>query len=274
MPKFNKFYLVSLLVGECILGMTGKLYGQKLSDQYLPNAHSHNDYTRENPFYKAYNLGFGSIEVDLFLVDGELYVAHDRKEIQAGRTFDELYLKPLVALYSAANEGSIYPAGGTLQLLIDPKTEGGAMLDLLTQKLLPYRNLFDSRNNSNAVKIVISGNKPDRTTWSKYDDIFYFDADFNIDYTPYQISRIGLFSAPLKHYITWDGLEPLRGSDKQHIVELRDSVHQLDKKIRFWAVPDTKVTWSQWIDLDIDYINTDQPELLSKFIQMTGRPNQ
>ena len=38
------------------------------------NAHSHNDYVRANPFYLAYNCHFASIEADVFLVDGELYV--------------------------------------------------------------------------------------------------------------------------------------------------------------------------------------------------------
>ena len=60
-------------------------------EAYLANAHSHNDYTRNNPFTQAYSLGFGSIEVDLYLKDGELYVAHEPQEITLdGRTYADM----------------------------------------------------------------------------------------------------------------------------------------------------------------------------------------
>lgn len=37
------------------------------------NAHSHNDYLRNQPFHDAYSHRFASIETDLFLVDGKLF---------------------------------------------------------------------------------------------------------------------------------------------------------------------------------------------------------
>jgi len=39
----------------------------------VQNAHSHNDYRNKVPFWTAYNARFGSIEVDVFAVDGELF---------------------------------------------------------------------------------------------------------------------------------------------------------------------------------------------------------
>ena len=44
----------------------------------LTNAHSHNDYEQEKPLFHAIKLGFASIEVDLWLIDEELYVSHNR----------------------------------------------------------------------------------------------------------------------------------------------------------------------------------------------------
>lgn len=60
------------------------------------NAHSHNDYLQPQPFYTAYANRFASIEIDVFLKNDSLYVAHEEKEIKAGHTIQNLYLKPLL----------------------------------------------------------------------------------------------------------------------------------------------------------------------------------
>lgn len=236
-------------------------------EAYLGNAHSHNDYTRNNPFTQAYGLGFGSIEVDLYLRDGELYVAHEPQEITASRTFDKLYLAPILDAFAASSDGYLYPKQGQLQLLIDPKTDGKEILQVLTKKLAPHRALFDSRNNPKAVKLVISGRKPKAVDFKNFDDIFFFDGDLGEVYNEEQLARIGLFSAPFPAFTKWNGLGRLTDADLEKVSIAVDSVHQLGKKIRFWASPDTKTAWYEWIKIGIDYINTDKPHEVSKFLQ-------
>lgn len=236
-------------------------------ETYLAQAHSHNDYTRNNPFTHAYSLGFGSIEVDLYLKDGELYVAHEPEEITADRTFDKLYLTPILAAYAASSNGYLYPQEGQLQLLIDPKTDGTEVLKVLTKKLAPHRALFDSKNNPKAVKLVISGRKPTAEHFKDFDEIFFFDGDLGASYTTAQLARIGLFSAPFAALSKWNGLGRLTDADLNKVQQVVDSVHRLGKKIRFWASPDTKTTWYEWKKIGIDYINTDKPAALSAFLQ-------
>ena len=43
--------------------------------------HSHNDYHQNIPFWLAYGCGLDSIEVDVFLKDNDLMVAHHENEI-------------------------------------------------------------------------------------------------------------------------------------------------------------------------------------------------
>jgi len=63
----------------------------------LVNAHAHNDYEHARPLLDALDRGFCSVEADVWLVDGQLLVAHDRGKAKPGRTLQALYLDPLRA---------------------------------------------------------------------------------------------------------------------------------------------------------------------------------
>ena len=79
------------------------------ADARLIGIHSHNDYNRKSPFFDAYKAHAASIEADVFLVDGELYVAHDREDIRSWRTLRNLYLDPIRQLFRANGIRSIIP---------------------------------------------------------------------------------------------------------------------------------------------------------------------
>ena len=71
--------------------------GKIVEQPFLVNAHAHNDYLHPRPLLDALEQGFGSVEADVFLVDGKLLVAHSILEIRHERTLEDLYLKPLAA---------------------------------------------------------------------------------------------------------------------------------------------------------------------------------
>ena len=47
----------------------------------LRQAHAHNDYEHVRPLHDALDHGFTSVEADIFLVDGDLLVAHDPEDV-------------------------------------------------------------------------------------------------------------------------------------------------------------------------------------------------
>src|SRR5258707_14262540 len=97
----------------------------------VANAHSHNDYNNPIPFYEAYTNGFGSIEADILLQDGILYIGHNKEDIKYKRTLEDYYIRPLSAGVQK-NSGHAYTdSSKTLQLLIDIKTDSIATLDTL-----------------------------------------------------------------------------------------------------------------------------------------------
>src|SRR3954468_3891095 len=57
--------------------------------------HAHNDYEHPRPLLDALDHHFCSIEADIYLVDGKLLVAHERKQVTPERTLESLYLEPL-----------------------------------------------------------------------------------------------------------------------------------------------------------------------------------
>ena len=90
----------------------------------LAQAHAHNDYEHDRPLVDALEHGFTSVETDVWLVDGELRVAHDSWELEDAPTLEEAYLDPLTQIASP-NGKELYPGyEGDFQLLIDIKSEG------------------------------------------------------------------------------------------------------------------------------------------------------
>ncbi len=126
----------------------------------LAQAHAHNDYEHERPLLDALEHGFTSVEADVWLVDGELRVAHDLVDAEPGVTPEPLSLDPL-AERVAANGGSVYRGwDGSLQLLIDTGSDGPATCAAVDEALRAYPQLMtrwtDGRTKERAVTAVIS----------------------------------------------------------------------------------------------------------------------
>ena len=68
--------------------------GEKNQEDVLPlaKAHAHNDYEHTRPLLDALDHGFTSVESDVWLVNGELLVAHIRKTKILIAALKSLYL--------------------------------------------------------------------------------------------------------------------------------------------------------------------------------------
>ncbi len=80
---FRKKILIAFIL--CLNIVSINVFAQQ-KKYTVSNAHAHNDYMHPLPFYTAFNTGFGSIEADVYPVDGILYVSHNKKDIQPQRT--------------------------------------------------------------------------------------------------------------------------------------------------------------------------------------------
>jgi len=220
----------------------------------VSNAHAHNDYVHALPFYTAYAAGFGSIEADVFLVDSQLYVAHNSKDIIRDRTLQSLYLEPLRNKIKN-NHGHAYAdQHKNLFLLIDLKTKAEPTLRAVVELLKKYPQITDCKE----LKIVITGNQPDSSRMTSYPSWIWFDGNLNRNYSPAQLEKVALFSDNFKNYSNWNGENKPSDTDVQKIMEAVQKAHALHKPIRFWSGPDNENVWKQMMDWKVDYINTDK----------------
>lgn len=236
-----------------------KPYAQQIK-YTVANAHAHNDYEHPVPFYTAYNAGFGSIEADVFPVKGVLLVAHKKEEIQPQRTLTELYLKPLLNVLSADTLRR-------LSLLIDIKENYKISLPILIQELTLHKKYLSIPQQRLALTIIISGNRPPPAEYKNYPDYIFFDDDLKLQHSPEKWNRVGLVSLPFNKITKWSGEGNISRKDKKKLRHIIDSVHSAGKPIRFWAAPDTKISWKLQKKLHVDLIGTDRINELVKFLQ-------
>jgi hypothetical protein len=232
---------------------------------YLGRAHAHNDYTRARPLHDALDRGFGSIEVDVVLVDGEIFVAHGLAEVRRSDTLARLYLEPLRALASA-NGGRVYAvADESLQLLIDVKSSAEETYRALDEQLGAYDEVFTRWTKDGArrgpVTVVLSGNRAVDLVLA--DTVRYVTLDGRIDE---ERSSFSVDAMPLVS-IDWAMLE---GSPTARLDAARswiDLVHGENRRVRFWGTPDRGPVWSSLIALGADHIGADDVALLERILR-------
>lgn len=227
--------------------------------------HSHNDYERNAPFWDAYNERFDSIEADVYCIDGTLFVSHDKKDIKPERTFDALYLQPVLQVFEQNGGRAWAGSGQTLQLLIDIKETTEPTLGTLVKLLEKHRDVFDPTVNPYASRIVMTGNVPAPSDFGNYPDYIYFDGNLDLEYTDLQLQRVALFSAPFYKYTLWRGRG--KGSRKgwEKVSEAVERAHALGKPIRFWGAPESRKVYRVFYSRGIDYMNSDYPAECAQF---------
>lgn len=222
--------------------------------------HSHNDYEQKEPFYAAYNLGFDSIEADLYIKNGKLYVAHDWKNIDRKRTFKNLYWKPLMAKIKA-NKGYAYPDKKELYLLLDLKKDGKQILAVL-DKLFKHH-----RKDLKHVHITISGDMPKPEEFEQYDKLMFFDGRRNTQYSEKAYERVDMVSASFLDFGKyWPGKQEMPEETYQNIRAFVMANHAKGKRVRIWGTPNTTLAFETLKKLEVDFIGTDDLDLLKKFI--------
>lgn len=254
-----------------LLGLTLCCCGEVgLAQKPLSNAHAHNDYEHERPLLDALDHGFISVEADVWLIDGELYVYHNRPEKpDPDRTLEKLYLAPLLARVEGF-QGQVYPGYSQLfYLMVDFKNRGLDTYLAMVPLLEKYKSMLsraDEKTSTKPVKIYISGNRPVEQILRQGSPFVSLDGrsmDLGRD-IPGEMMPV--VSESLRKYTKWNGEGEIPSYDLKTIRFFIQLVHDEGKKVRFWANPDNPAGWKVLIELGVDFINTDKLTAFSEFM--------
>lgn len=241
----------------------------------LPQAHAHNDYEHDRPLLDALQHGFTSVEADVWLVDGELRVAHDSWELADAPTLEEAYLDPLSELVSRDGK-RLYPCwDGDFQLLIDIKSEGPQTWAAIEDELAEHKEFItryhDGRIKDRAVEAVISGNRPladmqaAETRYSSYDGR---STDLGSGLDP---AFMPLLSENWTKLFTWQGVGDMPAAERERLHAYVEQAHAEGYRVRFWATndlqgPARENLWTELREAGVDHINTDDLQGLQEFL--------
>ncbi|MBV7696444.1 phosphatidylinositol-specific phospholipase C/glycerophosphodiester phosphodiesterase family protein [Streptomyces sp. TRM70350] len=254
---------------------------RKRSPRPLWRAHAHNDYEHPRPLLDTLDHRFGSVEADIHLVGDQLLVAHDPEDLDPARTLESLYLDTLAARVKA-HRGSVYRGHrGSLQLLIDIKTEGASTYLELDRHLRRYRHLFTTYAHGKVfpgpVTAVVSGDRAARVPMEaqKVRRAFYDGRLADLGSSA-PASFIPLISDNWTLNFTWRGAGEFPAAERQKLRSIMRAAHSRGQKVRFWATPDVAgperhALWTELLAADVDFINTDDLLGLEAFLDAHER---
>jgi hypothetical protein len=246
----------------------------------LDRAHAHNDYEHPRPLFDALGAGFTSVEADIFLVGGELLVAHDPEDLDPARTLTSLYLEPLRERV-LRNHGGVYRGHRGFQLLVDIKTEGESTYAALDALLRAPRYAFlwttyrHGRVRTGAVTAVVSGNRPRATMAAQRTRVAFYDGRIadTTDLGPGSDARLTpLVSDNWTRLFTWTGTGAMPEGERAELRRIVRTAHRAGQRVRFWATPDAPgpardAVWRELVAADVDHINTDDLKGLADFLR-------
>jgi alkaline phosphatase len=226
-----------------------------LAQSPLQKAHAHNDYEHERPFFEAFQLGFGSIEADVYAVNGELLVGHERSQLTLNRNLKDLYIDPIIRVLKANKEGNFH------QLLIDSKTSSDSTLPLIIAALKPHAEIIQQKG----LRIVISGNRPKPSQYIESPAWITFDGRSD---ERFPTNKVVLESESMIKFGFWNGQGPIPAVLKEKLKNYVDQVHANGRKVRLWATPDSLLGYQALLDVGVDYIGTDKLRLLADYLTL------
>ncbi|KAJ7225428.1 hypothetical protein GGX14DRAFT_548279 [Mycena pura] len=271
------------------------------------NIHSHNDCGlscflsclmvnsqaqdwRDVPLLTALSFGVASVEADVWLVGETLHIGHEISALTTERTFDSLYVQPLVSIIEGQNpktqftvnqtsiNGVFDTSSGTpLQLLVDMKTDGPRQvrhdtLPFVLTALQPLRErgyLTTCKSNGacvlGPVVVVGTGNTPLAGIQALSPRDVFFDAPLLALNSTFNPTISPLASVDYEVAVGWSGIGNINNTQLSAIQTLVADAHALGIRARFWDTPGYPIfarnaVWQTLIDNGADWLNADDLE--------------
>lgn len=253
------------------LGVGIRAADEKQHTASLARAHAHNDYLHDRPLLDALDNGFCSVEADIFLVDGQLLVAHTESELSPQRSLSSLYLDPLRDRVTTSG-GSVHGDGQSFTLLIDIKSDAKPTYEALNALLAKYSDVFthvfDGRVKPRAVTAIVSGNRAVDLIAADSPRYVGIDGRLSDLQSDVPAHLLPLISDHWGRNFRWRGVGEMDAEERLKLKRVLDQAHAKGRRVRFWAIPDQPAVWKALSEAGVDLINTDDLAGLSQFLRL------
>jgi hypothetical protein len=252
------------------------------------------------PFYSGLSYGAISTEADVWLINGTLYVGHELSALTPQRTFESLYLEPIVDTLHRQNpvtrfvttptRNGVFDAssGQTLYLFVDLKTAGPETWPAVLSALSPllkenYLSTYDGTTfKSGPVTVIGTGNTPlsaiqSAPLSSSNPRYAFYDAPLPLLSSTF--SNLTRFDSPIASTNFDAQFGKVAGSMNSTQLELLrkqvSAAHEKGIKTRYWNQPDWPIrtrntVWKTLVDEGVDFINADDLAGAAGFWEGTG----
>ncbi|KAH8423568.1 uncharacterized protein LDX57_001328 [Aspergillus melleus] len=259
--------------------------------------HSHNDYWRDIPFYSGLSRGCVSTEADVWLYNGTLYVGHDESSLTEERTFESLYVKPMLEVLERQNPQTPFvtsptnngvfdtDTSQTMYFFVDLKTSGPKTLEAVTAALQPLREkgyLTALKSNKTIthgpITVIGTGNTPLNLIGPVADRDIFFDAPLHALNQPEYAGVTSLIS-PIASTSFKRAVGALNSSDDNAILSeeqldsLRSQIRTAKKRgigARYWETPYYPIwarnaVWRTLLQEGVALLNADDLDAVSEY---------
>jgi len=229
-------------------------------------AHSHNDYEQRRPLLDALALGYRSVEADILLRDGELWVSHKGRSFLG--TLRELYLDPLQARVDRL--GSVGGDGESFLLWLDLKSGEDELVLELRQLLARYPMLArmdGGKMKRAAVTVILTGDENAKRAYTAGAGARYACRDSNELLEDENRDPLHLWYAlSWPDWFFWDGEGRIPSAERNRLQALVDAVHSRGRRLRLYHLPEAESVWSEALDAGVDLLSTDDLQRLEQFL--------
>ncbi|EHQ24901.1 PI-PLC domain-containing protein [Mucilaginibacter paludis] len=231
----------------------------------IVRAHAHNDYMHTHPLKDALALGFTSVEADIYLINGELFVSHERPEkTNPLKTLKSLYLDPLQKIMQANNNRVYKNYDGIFYLMIDIKSDSLHTYQALKAQILGYPEFLHNPH----FKIYLTSFEDLHFVLKDKASIAGIDGRLADTKKGYSLAQVPVISEAFKTITHWNGKDTITENQYNQVKAFITQVHRDGKKCRLWAIPDQPEVWRRLLNDGMDFINTDKLQEFNQFIQM------
>jgi hypothetical protein len=235
----------------------------------LKYGHAHNDYLHKRPLLDAIELGYTSIEIDLYYVYRRAKVSHTPFLLCLKPRLRPLYFEPLREIITK-NGGTVFPGDSTqLTVMIEFKHAPEKLYAYVKDMLRDFEDIlaipFGKNKRWGPVRIILMRGPSIAVILREETPYFAIDGRYNHLTSDVDASIVPRVSLNYNNYFTWKG----KGTMPVHELELLEGIVAMAKskgrQIRFCAMPHNEIIWETFLNAGVDVINVDDLKRYAEF---------